>query len=97
MTRIKEDIIRDVMTKVTLDRKYAKNLVESILNIIKSSLKSGEEVMISGFGYFKVRHKKARVGRNPKTKVPYEISERVVVTFYPSKVFRKELNPGQSD
>ncbi len=97
MTKIKEDIVRDVMTKITLDRKYAKNLVEAILDIIKSTLQSGEEVMISGFGYFKVRHKKARVGRNPKTKVTYEISERVVVTFYPSKVFRKELNPSLSD
>ena len=92
MTRIKEDIIRDVMTKITSDRKYAKNLVESILNIIKQSLKNNEEVMISGFGHFKVRHKLSRVGRNPKTKIPYEISERTVVTFYPSKVFRKELN-----
>ena len=92
MTRIKEDIIRDVMTKITLDRKYAKNLVEAILQIIKNSLAQGEEVMISGFGHFKVRHKKPRIGRNPKTKVAYEISERVVVTFYPSKVFRKELN-----
>ena len=97
MTRIKEDIIRDVMTKVTLDRKYAKSLVESILRILKNSLQSGEEVMISGFGYFKVRRKKARIGRNPKTKTAYEISERVVVTFYPSKVFRKELNPNHSD
>jgi len=97
MTRIKEDIIRDVMTKITLDRKYAKNLVESILSIIKNTLHSGEEVMISGFGYFKVRHKKPRVGRNPKTKITYEISERVVVTFYPSKVFRKELNPGKAE
>ena len=92
MTRIKEDIIRDVMSKITLDRKYAKNLVESILQIMKDTLESGEEVMISGFGHFKVRHKSSRVGRNPKTKVSYEISERVVVTFYPSKVFRKELN-----
>ncbi|MBU2512872.1 integration host factor subunit alpha [bacterium] len=93
MTRIKEDIIRDVMTKITLDRKCAKNLVEAILGIIKNALESGEEVMISGFGYFKVRHKRSRIGRNPKTKVSYEISERTVVTFYPSKVFRKELNP----
>jgi len=91
MTRIKEDIIRDVMTKITLDRKYAKSLVEAILKIVKESLATGEEVMISGFGYFKVRRKRSRVGRNPKTKVPYEISERTVVTFYPSKVFRKEL------
>ncbi len=92
MTRIKEDIIRDVMTKITLDRKYAKNLVESILDIMKDCLQKNEEVMISGFGHFKVRHKNPRMGRNPKTKESYEISERTVVTFYPSKVFRKELN-----
>ena len=94
MTIIKEDIIRDVMTKITLDRKLAKLLVEATLDIIKASLEKSEEVMISGFGHFKVRHKNSRMGRNPKTKVAYEISERVVVTFYPSKVFRKELNPG---
>ena len=93
MTIIKEDIIRDVMTKITLDRKLAKLLVEATLNILKDTLEKGEEVMISGFGHFKVRHKNSRMGRNPKTKVSYEISERVVVTFYPSKVFRKELNP----
>lgn len=95
MTKIKEDIIRDVMSKVKLDRKYAKQIVEGILDIIKGSLKSREEVMISGFGYFKVRNKKPRVGRNPKTKVAYEISERTVVTFYPSKVFRKQLNTSE--
>ena len=92
MTRIKEDIIREVMINVTLDRKVARDLIESILDIIKDSLQSGEEVMISGFGQFKVRKKKARIGRNPKTKVAYEISERTVVTFYPSKVFRRELH-----
>jgi len=92
MTRIKEDIIRDVMTRITLDRRYAKNLVETILRIMKESLEHGEEVMISGFGHFKVRHKNPRMGRNPKTKESYEISERTVVTFYPSKVFRKDLN-----
>jgi len=92
MTRIKEDIIRELMNQIKLDRKYAKQIVESILQIIKETLESGNEVMISGFGHFKVRHKKPRVGRNPKTKVSYEISERTVVTFYPSKVFRKELN-----
>jgi integration host factor subunit alpha len=65
MTRIKEDIIRDVMTKVTLDRNTAKNLVESVLRIIKDTLSSGDGVMISGFGEFKVKHKRARKGRNP--------------------------------
>jgi integration host factor subunit alpha len=92
MTRIKEDIIRDVMTKITLDRSIASNLVESLLKNLKAPLASGEDVLISGFGEFRVRHKKARLGRNPITKVEYEISERNVVTFYPSKVFRKEMS-----
>ena len=92
MTRIKEDIIRDVMTQVALNRNTARNLVESVLSNIKESLASGDGVMISGFGEFKVRHKRARVGRNPKTKVEHEISERKVVTFHPSNDFRKELN-----
>ena len=91
MTVVKEDIIRDVMTKVTLDRNTASNLVESLLRLVKAPLASGQDVLISGFGEFMVRHKKARIGRNPKTKVEYEISERKVVTFYPSKVFRKEI------
>jgi integration host factor subunit alpha len=77
LTRIKEDIIGDVMSQITLDRNTARNLVESVLSNIKESLASGDGVMISGFGEFKVRHKRARVGRNPKTKVEHEISERL--------------------
>lgn len=92
MTRIKDDIIREVMTHVTLDRSEAKRLVEALLRLLKEALSSGDEILISGFGHFRVRQKKARIGRNPKTKEEFEISERRVVTFYPSKVFRKEMN-----
>ena len=91
MTRIKEDIIRDVMTQVTHDRSAAKKLVESLLKLIKDSFATGDGVMISGFGEFKVKHKRARIGRNPKTRVEYEISARKVVTFHASKVFRNEM------
>jgi nucleoid DNA-binding protein len=48
--------------------------------------------MISGFDEFKVVHKKPRIGRNPKTLVVHEISERKVVVFGPSKILRKEMN-----
>jgi integration host factor subunit alpha len=92
MTRIKEDIIRDVMTQITLDRNTARNLVESVLRLLKDTLTLGDGVMISGFGEFKVKHKRARMGRNPKTKVEHEISERKVVTFNSSKVLKRELN-----
>jgi integration host factor subunit alpha len=93
MTLIKEDIVNDVMKKIKLDRNLAKSLIESLLRYIKESLASCSDIMISGFGNFKVTQKKARIGRNPKSLVTYEISERKVVTFYPSKVLRKKMNP----
>ncbi len=92
MTRIKEDIIRELMANLVLDHKTAKNLINTLLSIIKNELASGDGIMISGFGEFSIRHKKPRTGRNPKTKIEYEISARTVVTFYPSKVFRRMLN-----
>jgi integration host factor subunit alpha len=94
MTKIKDDIIQNLVTRIKIDRNLAKNLIESLLIYIKESLGSGNEVMISGFGNFKVTHKKARIGRNPKSLVTYEISERKVVVFNPSKVLRKEMNQG---
>jgi integration host factor subunit alpha len=92
MTRIKEDIVRNVTTKIKIDRNLAKNLVELILKNIKDTLASGNRVLISGFGDFKVIHKKPRIGRNPKSLVTYEISERKVVVFSPSKVLGNEMN-----
>ena len=92
MTRIKEDIIRDVMTQITLDRNTARNLVEGLIRLVKDTLATGDGVMISGFGEFKVKYKRARIGRNPKTKIEHEISERTVVTFNSSKVLKRDLN-----
>ena len=80
------------MTQSGIDRKQAYGLINSLLKCLKTSLADGQDIMISGFGQFKIRHKNARKGRNPKTRVEYEISERDVVTFHPSKVFKKELN-----
>ena len=91
MTRIKDDIVHNIATNIKIERSLAKRLIESILKHIKESLASGGRVMISGFGDFKVTHKKARMGRNPKTKTEHEISERKVVVFSPSKVLRKEM------
>ena len=66
----------------------AKPLVEAIFEILKETLESGEGVEISGFGKFVIRHKSARVGRNPMTGVEAEVSERRVVSFKPSRLLR---------
>jgi len=92
MTLIKEDIVRLLSVSAGTEVEQSKNLIQVLLRVIKETLAKGDDVLISGFGQFKQRHKKPRIGRNPKSGIEYKITERDVVTFYPSKVFRKELN-----
>ena len=89
---VKADIVRSIELKLGLSHEDASRQVEQILGIIKGMLEEGEPVLISGFGQWKVRDKKVRIGRNPKTKEEYEISPRRVVTFYPSNVWRDEIS-----
>ena len=89
---VKADIIRSIELKLGLSHEEASLQVEQILILIKDQLMASEAVLISGFGQWKVRGKKARVGRNPKTREEYEISPRSVVTFYPSNVWREEIS-----
>ncbi len=88
---VKADIIRSIELKLGLSHEEATQQVEQILALVKNTLTDGDAVLISGFGQWKVRDKKSRVGRNPKTKEEYEISPRRVVTFYPSNVWRAEI------
>jgi integration host factor subunit alpha len=88
---VKADIVRAIESKMGLSHEEATLQVEQIITLIKDNLTEGDSVLISGFGQWKVRAKKSRVGRNPKTKEEYEISPRRVVTFYPSNVWRGEI------
>ena len=88
---VKADIVRSIELKLGLSHEDATQQVEQILAIVKEQLMNGDPVLISGFGQWKVREKKSRVGRNPKTKEEYEISPRRVVTFYPSNVWCNEI------
>ena len=89
---VKVDIIRAIQLKESLSFGEAEKLVNELLEIVKETLESGENVLISGFGKFELRKKKSRPGRDPKTKKDYSIDARCVVTFYPSKVWRSEIN-----
>ena len=62
---------------------------------MKETLERGDKVKVSGFGNFQVRHKKARIGRNPQTGKEIEISARRVLTFRPSQVLKAALNEGR--
>ena len=89
----KADIVEQIYERVGFSKKESAELVEKVFAIIKDTLQSGEKVKISGFGSFQVRHKKARRGRNPQTSEDIIIKERHVLSFHPSQLLRKSLNP----
>jgi len=77
----KTDIIEAIRNENGYSLKKSTELTEIILETIKRSLESGEDVMVSGFGKFQVRSKRERRGRNPSTGEALILSPRRVVTF----------------
>ena len=88
----KSDIANEIFTQVGIPKNDAADIVELILNMLKSVLQKGESVKIAGFGNFIVRSKGPRKGRNPRTGEEIGITPRRVVTFRPSQVFKKYVN-----
>lgn len=72
-------------------------LVESVLEIMKSTLARGEDVLISGFGKFTVNEKHERRGRNPQTGEKVMLSARTVVGFKPSRMLKAAVNGSDRD
>jgi integration host factor subunit alpha len=75
-------------------RKKATETVETLLEIMKKTLASGEDVLISGFGKFCVKQKSERKGRNPATGGDMILAPRRVVTFKYSGILRDRINSG---
>ena len=94
MSLTKIDITESIREKFGIPRKDSVRIVESRFDIIKDDLDKWNTVMISGFGKWTVKAKKARRGRNPKTGKEMTIDARRVVTFKPSNVLRNTVNSG---
>lgn len=92
MTLNKAAIIELVCTELGLQRKEAIDIVESLLEILKASLESGEDVLVSGFGKFCVKEKAERKGRNPATGEDAILPARRIVTFKRSGKLRDKVN-----
>jgi len=88
----KADIANEIFKQVGVSKNEASDIVELVLNLLKSVLQKGDSVKIAGFGNFVVRSKGARKGRNPRTGEEIGITPRRVVTFRPSQVFKKYVN-----
>lgn len=98
MTITKSKLAEQIQEQVYGVRPHeALRLVEKVLRIIKDTLSSGEDVLISGFGKFVVRKKHSRRGRNPQTGDSLTVRKRQVVTFKPSTTLRVKMNPPSGD
>jgi integration host factor subunit alpha len=92
MTTItKEQISVKIAEELSIVPDTARSYLDSLLDIMKSTLAQDRDVMITGFGKFSVRRKRPRFGRNPKTGEVLELRGRRVVTFKLSGILRKKL------
>ena len=92
MALTKNDIVDQLWNRLGFTRKISIDITETLLELIKSSLESGDDVLVSGFGKFCIQEKKERKGRNPATGEDMMLKPRRVVTFKCSGKLRDKVN-----
>jgi integration host factor subunit alpha len=92
MTLTKADLKELIHKNHDIPRSESAEIIETLLEIIKRTLESGEDVMVSGFGKFCIKAKKERKGRNPATGDDLMLESRRVVLFRCSPVLRDKVN-----
>src|ERR671929_1285402 len=88
----KADLIEEVSTLAEVTRKDGEVIVETIFDSIVKSLRAGDKIEIRGFGSFRTRQRKPRVGRNPKTGARVEVPAKKIPFFKPSKELKDVVN-----
>lgn len=91
-TLTKARIVENISDRIGFAKADAKNTVETLLEIIKRTLESGEDVLVTGFGKLSVKEKGERLGRNPATDEDMMLPARRVVTFRCSRKLREKVN-----
>jgi len=92
MALTKIQIVESIHNQIGFTKNRSSEIVETLLEIIKNTLASGEDILISGFGKFCVKQKDERKGRNPATDDDLMLSARKVVTFTCSGKLRDKVN-----
>ena len=94
MALTKHTIVEQLQDQLGFPKNQSVDITETLLELIKSSLASGEDVLVSGFGKFCVKDKRERKGRNPATGEDAILPARRVVTFKCSGKLRNKVNGG---
>ena len=92
MTLTKAQIVESIRNQIGFPKNKSSEIVETLLEIIKRTLESGEDVLFSGFGRFCVKEKKTRKGRNPATGDAMILRARKIVAFKCSGKLRERIN-----
>src|ERR1700731_785560 len=90
----KADLIEEVSRLAELTRKDSEVIVDTIFDSVVRSLRVGDKIEIRGFGSFRTRQRKSRVGRNPKTGDRVEVPAKKIPFFKPSKELKDLVNTG---
>ena len=96
MTLTKAELADLLFEKVGLNKREAKNMVDSFYEEVRAALQNGDGVKLSGFGNFQLREKPQRPGRNPKTGEEGQITARRVVTFHASQKLKAMVEKTQN-
>jgi len=96
MALTKNDIVARLQDELGFTKSQSIQVTECLLEQIKASLETGDDVLVSGFGKFCVKDKNARKGRNPATGEDVMLEPRRVVTFKCSGKLRKKVNGGET-
>jgi DNA-binding protein HU-beta len=85
----KADLVEVVAKKASLTAKASRESVAAVFGSITDALRKGDKVVVTGFGTFMVRSRKARTGRNPQTGAPIQIPARKTPGFTAGKALKK--------
>lgn len=95
-TLTKAELAELLFEQVGLNKREAKDMVETFFDEIRNALERGESVKLSGFGNFQLRDKPQRPGRNPKTGEEIPITARRVVTFHASQKLKSMVETARN-
>ena len=90
----KTDLIEAISKQSRISRSDSKHCIEVIIEELTSAITSGEGVELRGFGCFYKRHRKGRIGINPKTGEKTEVAAKFVPFFKPGKFLKEAVNKG---
>jgi integration host factor subunit beta len=96
ITMTKAELVEEVTQLGDLTRRDGEVIVDTIFDAVIGALKSGDKIEIRGFGSFRIRQRKPRIGRNPKTGAKVDVPAKRVPYFKPSKELRDLVNPGEA-